>query len=666
MKKKLLALAVVLAIIAAMIVPMAVSASPTTWYVANGGSNSNTGTFQHPFATIEYAIGHATSGDTIMVGPGTYPEQLTITESLTLEGAGSTTIIAPTSMTSTTTGLISGSTYYPIILAKGPATGTLSNVNIENLKVDGAGVGAAFGSSGFFGIVYQDASGTISGTTITNINCNPLNGDQSGNAIYVQTNGTTGISTVTIENNIISNYQKGGIICNEAGTTCIVTGNTVTGIGPTTLIAQNGIQIGFGATATVENNTVSGNSYTGTNTGGTGGENYFQNDALACGILLYDANPSTVVSNNTASSNDIGICAVNDTPPTPSTPIVVSDNTLLNNYGYGVVFDSVNGTSNGNIYNGNKVMGLLVTDSASDATVTGSGNTFLNNGANSAKLDYAANDGYYPPPPPTPPAPNTYTTALTLTGSNNTASDVTGTLVTLSSIAVTPSTPNTLQAPGTLQFTAIATYSDGSTGDVTATATWTSGTPATATITSPGGLATGVASGTTAITASLSGVTSNTVTLTVVGIPNSISITVPSSLPLGTFVKGQESKADWENNGADPSNYGVVTETKGTDGSSLDWTVNATGAAYMTSTVPTSAHMIDALIISPDNSKWSCADGSSPVTVPVGGTSYPASKYTVTGSTNANFDLWAAQYVENGDVAGNYGDTITFTVGFTP
>jgi hypothetical protein len=52
--------------------------------------------------------------------------------------------------------------------------------------------------------------------------------------------------------------------------------------------------------------------------------------------------------------------------------------------------------------------------------------------------------------------------------------------------------------------------------------------------------------------------------------------------------------------------------------------------------------------------------------VPIGGVNYPASKYTVTGAATANFDLWAAQYVETGDVAGTYGDTITFTVGFTP
>jgi hypothetical protein len=38
-------------------------------------------------------------------------------------------------------------------------------------------------------------------------------------------------------------------------------GNVVTGDGPIAYIAQNGIQVGFGATRTVKNNTVSGNNY---------------------------------------------------------------------------------------------------------------------------------------------------------------------------------------------------------------------------------------------------------------------------------------------------------------------------------------------------------------------------------------------------------------------
>ena len=75
----------------------------------------------------------------------------------------------------------------------------------------------------------------------------------------------------------------------------------------------------------------------------------------------------------------------------------------------------------------------------------------------------------------------------------------------VSSIVVSPATAN--MAPGgTQQFSAKATYSDGTTADVSSTVTWVAGAPAVATITASG-LATGVAQGSTPITATLGGIT---------------------------------------------------------------------------------------------------------------------------------------------------------------
>ena len=91
-----------------------------------------------------------------------------------------------------------------------------------------------------------------------------------------------------------------------------------------------------------------------------------------------------------------------------------------------------------------------------------------------------------------------------LSGVQGTATlTVTGKAV--SSIAVSPATAN--MAPGgTQQFSAKATYSDGTTADVSSTAIWAAGTPAVATITA-GGLATGLAQGSTTITATLGAIT---------------------------------------------------------------------------------------------------------------------------------------------------------------
>ena len=86
----------------------------------------------------------------------------------------------------------------------------------------------------------------------------------------------------------------------------------------------------------------------------------------------------------------------------------------------------------------------------------------------------------------------------------------------VTSVAIQPLT-QTLSlslGPTTVQFTATATYRDGSTADVTAIATWTSTPSSVATISSTG-VATAVAVGTSTVTATSGGVTSNGATLTV-------------------------------------------------------------------------------------------------------------------------------------------------------
>lgn len=93
---------------------------------------------------------------------------------------------------------------------------------------------------------------------------------------------------------------------------------------------------------------------------------------------------------------------------------------------------------------------------------------------------------------------------------------VTVTMKQVSSVTISPLT-QTLSlslGPTTVQFTATATYKDGSTGDVSATSTWTS-TPSSVASISSTGLATASAVGTANVTATTSGVTSNSATITV-------------------------------------------------------------------------------------------------------------------------------------------------------
>ena len=79
---------------------------------------------------------------------------------------------------------------------------------------------------------------------------------------------------------------------------------------------------------------------------------------------------------------------------------------------------------------------------------------------------------------------------------------------------VTPTNPANLPIGSTRQFTATATYSNGSTMDISSQVTWTSSNTNIAAISSTG-LVTGIADGTTNIIAAISGITSMPVNLTI-------------------------------------------------------------------------------------------------------------------------------------------------------
>lgn len=87
----------------------------------------------------------------------------------------------------------------------------------------------------------------------------------------------------------------------------------------------------------------------------------------------------------------------------------------------------------------------------------------------------------------------------------------------VASVAVTPATA-TINVGASQQFTATATYTDGSTHNVSSAAAWTSSLPASATVGAASGLATGVAVGSTQIGATFGG-KSGTATLTVSPVP---------------------------------------------------------------------------------------------------------------------------------------------------
>ena len=193
-------------------------------------------------------------------------------------------------------------------------TGTVSHADV-------------FGAN-YFGIVNDGGTVGINHSSVHDIGETPLNGTQHGNAIYFAVDDPGAAGSIT--HNHVWNYQKNGITDTSAGHRVAINHNVVNGEGPVDYIAQNGIEVGFGATATVTHNTVTGNSYTGAGGASSGG-------ILVVGGACF-SRPASVgvrINHNTLRGNDVGVflanldstCAASVATPTRN---VVSHNTIKN------------------------------------------------------------------------------------------------------------------------------------------------------------------------------------------------------------------------------------------------------------------------------------------------------------------------------------------------
>jgi len=135
-----------------------------------------------------------------------------------------------------------------------------------------------------------------------------------------------------------------------------ITGNAVSGLGPTTGAAQNGIQIGFGAQGRVTNNAVADNIYSPCESAANCPSN-------AAGILIYQSD-GVRVERNTVASSQVGIfIAANNGN--------IAGNTVL----HSVALDGIALVGNGNSVSSNDI------SSSDDAAVyiQGNNNTVFDN-----------------------------------------------------------------------------------------------------------------------------------------------------------------------------------------------------------------------------------------------------------------------------------------------
>jgi parallel beta-helix repeat protein len=337
------------------------------------------GTCSNAFAqypTIQQAVNAVPTGSTIYVCPGKWPEQVIINKGLNLNGApippavGAAVVVAPsTGIVNDGVSLSSGNPIAPQILVTNVPSP--QKVNISNLTVDGSNSQIGDCSVDLMGIVYQNASGKISNSAALNeIPAPSLIGCQTGLGIFIQTDGMGGASTVTVSNTVVQNYAKNGITADELGVTATITGNTVTGFGPTPNVAQNGIQLGFGAAGSISGNTVYDDVYSGD-----------PNVAISTGVLIY-ASPNVTISNNTVGNTQDSIAVFSDVSLGNADHTSITGNKVNTTH----LFDGIDACSSSNTITGNTVNGSDEAGIHLDALCTGTstGNTAKNNTINSA------------------------------------------------------------------------------------------------------------------------------------------------------------------------------------------------------------------------------------------------------------------------------------------
>jgi len=209
------------------------------------------------YTTIAGALKVAQPGDEVDICPAVYPEQLVITQPVTLHGTGANgfqrVLIQPAAMTNA---------------GNLPFQAVISVVNTNDVSIDGLAIDASQNTvSGctvpLSGIHFYNSSGSVSNSTISGAqlispkSCATL---FPGNGAGIQVDtaaGQTGPFSVSISNNSIHDFNRNGVLVNGAGITAQVRGNAISGVGPSTGYFQFGVFIANGAVANITKNTIS-------------------------------------------------------------------------------------------------------------------------------------------------------------------------------------------------------------------------------------------------------------------------------------------------------------------------------------------------------------------------------------------------------------------------
>ena len=316
----------------------------------------------HPgYSTIQAAVNAAPSGATIKICQGTYVEQLNISTNVNLTAVGSVTVKLPSSPADSTT------TCDTEIPNSYQANQDAVSICGATVNITGITVSAYWPASTCYDSMYGIFVGggaTLNASKVAVEGAGVPLGDpdvgcQGGVGILVGSARTSPneAATAALHNVAVSGYQKGGIVAEGTGTTITMNQTAIQGRGPVA-IAQNGIQISYGAKGTITQSSISGNECDiPAPTCGPDG----QNNAESIGVLFYGAAAGSSLRTSTLSGNDLGVYYASSAATEPArAEVTITSDTLTSNRYEQIQFDQGRAQLNNSTISGSGNVGIQV------------------------------------------------------------------------------------------------------------------------------------------------------------------------------------------------------------------------------------------------------------------------------------------------------------------
>ena len=311
------------------------------------------------YSTIQAAVDAAPAGGTVLVGAGTFVEQVVINKNLALRGAGAvaTIIQSPATLVPHGVNVRNGLPLHAIV-----RVGHGAHVAISGVAVTGPlPCGAVVGIHAIQGANVDVSDARVSNMLATDASCaRSTFGITYGAAPFVVIDGVAGSwATGRVSHTVVDAFQNTGIFAlapfGGPATKVMIAGNVVNVGAPHDPAETTGIDIFLNAVARVSGNTVTGGLCT---FDGCGFDPISEFQSF--GVFVGPGGDGSSFTDNHASGADVGIYDYNSA-------VTINGNTLTDNNFFGIAIQDIDGVTKDNTITGGRV-GIGVAADSQDTT----------------------------------------------------------------------------------------------------------------------------------------------------------------------------------------------------------------------------------------------------------------------------------------------------------